>query len=251
MSIFTNACGNIRKYANESETGFNPNTAAELLYKMDKNYVPAKKKPAYEDMGRVAKPAYLIRERIDDYKKQAAELEAAVAEANLRVSDRDVELARRQAEHEASLANLQQQLGESSASNKTLAGQLREAKSQIAGLEGTVSEQQRKAKEVEAADKAFKGSNKALLKQVWGNTKDYANSKYRDAENFLKAKYNEDPEFYNRLALMSGGALGGAGLGALIAGRNRRILGALGGAAVGGGAGALAHYLANKYGYMA
>ena len=53
-----------------------------------------------------------------------------------------------------------------------------------------------------------------------------------------------------QLAFVGGGALGGAGLGALIAGENRRMLGALGGGVIGGGAGALAHYLAKKHGYL-
>lgn len=53
-----------------------------------------------------------------------------------------------------------------------------------------------------------------------------------------------------QLAFVGGGALGGAGLGALIAGKNRRMLGVLGGSVLGGGAGALAHYLAKKHGYL-
>jgi hypothetical protein len=52
-------------------------------------------------------------------------------------------------------------------------------------------------------------------------------------------------------ALTVGGGALGAGVGALIAGRNRRLLGAGLGALGGSGLGYLAHYLERKYGKVA
>jgi chromosome segregation ATPase len=182
------------------------NTATEMRHKLDKNYKPKPSRTS-ENMGSVPPGVEVLRGRI----KQL----------------------------EDTVDRLSESLKRGKADNEKLLTRLSTSEDKSNDLKKAVMGYQRRAEETEAAHKAFRGSNKELLKQLWGNTK-----------NFAKKKYEADPDLYNQLAFIGGGALGGAGLGALVSGKGNRLLGGGLGLLAGGGAGALAHYLAKKYKYI-